>query len=90
MCALGGIGTPADPTTIGIGMIPRGEVGLIFANLGLGLTIRGERVVDERLFAAVVFAVMATTLVTPPSLGWSVARAARRRAEEAAPAAHRA
>jgi Kef-type K+ transport system membrane component KefB len=28
--------------SIGIGMIPRGEVGLIFANIGLTLVVRGE------------------------------------------------
>jgi len=80
-CALGGIGAPVDRTTIGLGMIPRGEVGLIFANIGLGLTVRGERVVDERIFAAVVVAVMLTTLVTPPALKWRLTRTARRRAE---------
>ena len=80
-CALGGIGAAVDRTTIGIGMIPRGEVGLIFANFGLGLTVRGERVVDERTFAAVVVAVMLTTLVTPPALKWRLTRTARRRAE---------
>ncbi|MDB4883439.1 MAG: Na+/H+ antiporter [Gemmatimonadetes bacterium] len=79
-CALGGIGAPVDRTVIGIGMIPRGEVGLIFANIGLGLTVRGERVVDERIFAAVVVAVMMTTLVTPPALKWRLASVARRRA----------
>jgi Kef-type K+ transport system membrane component KefB len=82
LCALGGIGAPVDRTAIGIGMIPRGEVGLIFANIGLGLTVRGERVVDERIFAAVVVAVMMTTLVTPPALKWRLSRVARRRADE--------
>jgi Kef-type K+ transport system membrane component KefB len=86
VCALGGIGAPVDRTAIGIGMIPRGEVGLIFANIGLGLTVRGERVVDERIFAAVVVAVMMTTLVTPPALKWRLTRVARRRAHEAASA----
>ena len=33
-------------------MIPRGEVGLIFANIGLSLTVRGERIVDDSLYAA--------------------------------------
>ena len=84
LCALGGIGAPVDRTTIGIGMIPRGEVGLIFASLGLSLTVRGERVVDERVFAAVVAAVMMTTLVTPPALRWRLSRVARRRADAAA------
>jgi len=70
-------------------MIPRGEVGLIFANIGLGLTVGGERLVDERIFAAVVVAVMLTTLVTPPALKWRITRTARLRAErdaERAPA----
>lgn len=84
LCALGGIGAPVDRTAIGIGMIPRGEVGLIFANIGLGLTVRGERVVDERIFAAVVVAVMMTTLVTPPALKWRLTRVERRRARDAA------
>ncbi|MEO6527991.1 MAG: cation:proton antiporter [Gemmatimonadaceae bacterium] len=78
-CALGGIGASVDRTAIGIGMIPRGEVGLIFANIGLGLTVRGEPIVDERIFAAVVVAVMMTTLVTPPALKWRLASVARRR-----------
>ena len=80
ICALGGIGAPVDRTAIGLGMIPRGEVGLIFANIGLGLTVRGERIVDERIFAAVVVAVMMTTLVTPPALKWRLSRVSRRRA----------
>jgi hypothetical protein len=37
-------------------------------------------VVDERIFAAVVVAVMMTTLVTPPALKWRLTRAARLRA----------
>ena len=44
-------------------MIPRGEVGLIFA--GIGLT---AGVVSEGLYAAVVVAVMLTTFVAPPWL----------------------
>ena len=84
MCALGGIGAPVDRIAIGIGMIPRGEVGLIFANIGLGLTVRGERIVDERIFAAVVVAVMLTTLVTPPALKWRLTRVSRRREQAGA------
>lgn len=74
VCGLGGLGAPLDRLTIGIGMIPRGEVGLIFANIGLGLTVHGERIVDSGIFSAVVIMVMATTLVTPPALKWSLAR----------------
>jgi Kef-type K+ transport system membrane component KefB len=79
-CALGGLGARLDPLSIGIGMIPRGEVGLIFANLGLGLTLHGEHIVDQRTFSAVVIMVVLTTLVTPPALKWSFARGGARRA----------
>ena len=74
VCSLGGIGAPVDRLVIGIGMIPRGEVGLIFANIGLGLRVHGERIVDERIYSAIVGAVMMTTLVTPPALKWRLSR----------------
>ena len=77
-CALGGLGAPLNRLAIGLGMIPRGEVGLIFANLGLGLTLHGVPVIDERVFSAVVMMVVLTALVTPPALKWSLARAPRR------------
>jgi Kef-type K+ transport system membrane component KefB len=48
---------------IGAGMVPRGEVGLIFASLGLA-----EKALPERVFVAVLFAVFATTFVAPPLL----------------------
>jgi Kef-type K+ transport system membrane component KefB len=73
-CALAGFGRGLDPLVIGIGMIPRGEVGLIFANLGLALTLHGERIVDQRLYSAVVIMVVLSTLVTPPALKWAFAR----------------
>jgi Kef-type K+ transport system membrane component KefB len=50
-------------SVIGIGMIPRGEVGLIFAQMGL---ISG--VFDSRLFSAVTVMVMLTTFIVPPLL----------------------
>jgi len=73
-CALGGMRSTLDKLTIGIGMIPRGEVGLIFANLGLGLTIHGERIVDQTMFSTVVLMVLVTTIITPPALKWSLRR----------------
>ena len=60
-------------------MIPRGEVGLIFVNLGLTLTIAGKSLVNQSVFSAVVVMVIVTTLVTPPALKWSFQRYARRR-----------
>ncbi len=77
-CSLGAIGRKLDRLSIGIGMIPRGEVGLIFANIGLGLHVGGQRVVDEAVFSAVVIMVIVTTIVTPPALKWSLARHASR------------
>lgn len=48
---------------IGVGMVPRGEVGLIFANIGKGLGI-----MDDAVFSAIVMVIMLTTLITPPIL----------------------
>jgi Kef-type K+ transport system membrane component KefB len=53
---------------IGVGMIPRGEVGLIFVGIGAKLYIDGERVVSPDVYSAIIIMVMITTLVTPPIL----------------------
>jgi Kef-type K+ transport system membrane component KefB len=73
-CALGAVGRPLDRLSIGIGMMPRGEVGLIFANIGLGLSFAGQPIVDHGIFSAVVIMVIVTTMATPPLLKWSLAR----------------
>ncbi len=77
-CGLGAIGKNLNRVAIGIGMIPRGEVGLIFAGIGVTLMVKGERILDEAVFSAILIMVMVTTLVTPPLLQWSFARAARK------------
>jgi hypothetical protein len=51
--------------TIGIGMVPRGEVGLIVASLGLS---RG--IIGTEFFSMVVVMSIVTTLVVPPALAW--------------------
>ena len=48
---------------IGMGMVPRGEVGIVAAQLGLALGV-----LDARLFAIVLFMAVATTLIAPPFL----------------------
>jgi len=48
---------------VGVGMIPRGEVGLIFADIG-----RRAGVLDEAVFGAILVMIMATTFVAPPAL----------------------
>jgi Na+:H+ antiporter len=73
-CMLGVLERGVNRLAIGIGMVPRGEVGLIFANIGAGLTLAGERVITAPLYAAVVLMVIVTTLVTPPALQWSFHR----------------
>lgn len=55
-----------DKKIIGIGMVPRGEVGLIFAGIGKGLGV-----LDGALFSAVIIIVILTTFVTPPALKWA-------------------
>jgi Kef-type K+ transport system membrane component KefB len=73
-CALGVRGPGINRMAVGIGMIPRGEVGLIFANVGAQLTLNGAPVIDQSSFSAVVAMVVVTTMVTPPALKWSLAR----------------
>ena len=74
-CALGVLDRGADRWTIGLGMIPRGEVGLIFAGIGSTLTLAGERVIDGAVFSGAVVMVALTTLVTPPLLASRLRRA---------------
>lgn len=64
-----------DRILIGFGMIPRGEVGLIFAGIGATLVLDGHAVVSPPIFSAAVIMVMVTTLVTPPLLKRRLARA---------------
>lgn len=52
-----------DKLAVGLGMIPRGEVGLIFASIGASLNV-----VNDSEYAMIVFMVIATTLITPSLL----------------------
>lgn len=67
-CALGVLTKGVNRVAVGVGMIPRGEVGLIFANIGLTLTVRGEPIISKATFSAVVVMVIVTTMITPPLL----------------------
>ncbi len=73
-CSLVAFGEDVDRLSVGVGMIPRGEVGLIFAAVGTSLTIAGSPVVTPSTYAAIILMVLVTTLVTPPALKWSLAR----------------
>jgi Kef-type K+ transport system membrane component KefB len=54
---------PRDALIVGAGMVPRGEVGIIVASIGVA-----EGVISERLFAVIVAMAVLTTLVVPPVL----------------------
>ncbi len=69
LVAAAGLFGRGDRLLVGIGMIPRGEVGLIFAAIGLRQHVFGEDV-----YAALLLVVLATTLLTPPALRWRLGR----------------
>ena len=79
ICSLGALERGTNRLAIGLGMIPRGEVGLIFAGIGATLMLPNasgvnEPVIGASTFGAVVIMVIITTLVTPPALKWSLGR----------------
>jgi len=83
--ALGTIGFPLrSMAVVGFGMVPRGEVGLIVASIGLSLGV-----VERPLFSVAVVMSMLTTLLTPPLLVWLLRPLiAARRAELATTTGH--
>lgn len=68
ICALGVLERGVDRLAIGVGMIPRGEVGLIFAGLGSTLMLKGHPILSPTTFSALVLMIMLTTFITPPLL----------------------
>ena len=61
-CGLGAWGmTKREMAQIGVGMVPRGEVGIVVAQIGLGLGV-----INAHFFASVLFMAVATTLIAPP------------------------
>ena len=71
---VGLIGAPGDRALIGIGMIPRGEVGLIFATIGLR-----QHVFGQDTYAALLLVVLLTTIGTPPALRWRLLKIRKKR-----------
>ena len=68
ICALGVLERGVNRLAVGVGMIPRGEVGLIFAGMGSTLMLHGKPILSPTTFSALVLMVMLTTFVTPPLL----------------------
>jgi Kef-type K+ transport system membrane component KefB len=61
--ASGLVAGSANKLLVGVGMIPRGEVGLIFATAGKALGV-----VNDQLYAAIVVMIILSTLLTPLAL----------------------
>jgi Kef-type K+ transport system membrane component KefB len=61
-CGLGAWGMKRrEMAQVGIGMVPRGEVGIVVAQIGLGLGV-----ISQSFFGSVLFMAVATTLIAPP------------------------
>jgi len=66
-CGAGALGMGRrDAARIGVGMMPRGEVGMVVAQIGLSLGV-----ITQSIYAVVVFMAVATTLAAPPLLNLS-------------------
>jgi len=74
ICALGVVEKGLDRISVAVGMVPRGEVGLIFAGIGAALILHGRPVISVPIFSAVVIMVIVTTLMTPPVLKITLSR----------------
>ncbi|MDQ3009797.1 MAG: cation:proton antiporter, partial [Acidobacteriota bacterium] len=79
VCSLAVVEKGINRLAVGLGMIPRGEVGLIFAGIGASLLLpnahgENEPVINTATFGVVVIMVIVTTLLTPPLLRWALAR----------------
>ena len=69
-CGLGAWGLGwKEASVVGVGMVPRGEVGMIVASIGLGMGV-----ISTDLYSIVIFMVIATTILTPPVLAGMISR----------------
>ncbi|MCS6797143.1 MAG: cation:proton antiporter [Myxococcota bacterium] len=64
------VGRGIDRIAVGVGMVPRGEVGLIFAAQGAAIQVGGRPLIAPDVYGALVLCIMATTVLTPPLLAW--------------------
>ncbi len=71
-----GAGKDLRAAVVGWGMVPRGEVGLIFVAAGSTLVVNGQPLLSPEIQAGVVGALLLTTVAGPMGLGWVLRRAA--------------
>jgi Kef-type K+ transport system membrane component KefB len=88
ICSLAVAERGLNRLAVGLGMIPRGEVGLIFAGIGASLTLTDHTgastpVIDSATFGVVVVMVIVSTIVTPPALKWAFTRQSKQAAADA-------
>ncbi|MGQ9524351.1 MAG: cation:proton antiporter [Armatimonadota bacterium] len=76
-CSLAVLQRGVKKLAVGFGMVPRGEVGLIFAAVGMRLTLNGQPVISSGTFSAIVIMVLVTTFAAPPLLKWALASGER-------------
>jgi len=62
---------------IGMGMVPRGEVALIIAGIGMANFYNGSPILDARLFGVAIIMTLATTILAPPLLTLTLTRGGR-------------
>jgi Kef-type K+ transport system membrane component KefB len=91
VCSLAVAERGLNRLAVGLGMIPRGEVGLIFAGIGATLLLPNAQgaqvpVIGAGTFGVIVMMVIVTTLVTPPALKWALARKGQLKQNESAAA----
>jgi len=77
-CGLGGITLGLkEASVVGVGMVPRGEVGMIVASIGLSMGV-----ISSDLYSIVIFMVIITTLSTPPVLSKMISKEFVKKREE--------
>lgn len=77
-CGLGAVGmSRIDRLRIGAGMVPRGEVGMIVAQIGLA-----QQVISKPVYGVVVFMSILTTMVAPALLNYAFRDAVARQTDE--------
>jgi Kef-type K+ transport system membrane component KefB len=76
-CSLGVQRRGVNRLAVGIGMIPRGEVGLIFAGIGARLIADGRPLLHQGIFSAIILMVLVTTVIGPIGLRWAFSRHGR-------------
>ncbi len=78
-CSFGVAESGLNRLGVGLGMVPRGEVTLIFASLGMTLMLPNaqdvmEPVVSASTFGVYVLIAMVTAFLTPPALKWALSK----------------